>query len=261
MDTVFYSWQSDLDNKTNRFFIGAALEGAVTLLKRDGLEVAPRIDQDARDCPGAPDIATELFRKITACRVFVADVSIINGGAFVGLGGKKFVGLSKEGAVYKHRQEKPCRPTPNPNVMIELGFAAHALTWDRVICVVNEACGKIETLPFDIRSRGMVKYYLLPTTPVEERKQKRTNLRTQLKYALEIAVARNEAERAEQERIAAEAERQRQNAILQELRMLWSRTATTITTDTLQGLLPKEWVDVELAKRGETWRRDQYYTE
>jgi len=36
MDTVFYSWQSDLEAKANRYFIERALEDAVKSLKRDG---------------------------------------------------------------------------------------------------------------------------------------------------------------------------------------------------------------------------------
>jgi hypothetical protein len=272
MDTVFYSWQSDLDAKTNRFYIADALEKAVKLLKREGLEVDPRIDQDARDCPGAPDIATELFRKIRACRVFVADVSIINAGAVIP--GRGFwVGEERpEG-------EMPCRPTPNPNVMIELGYAAHALTWDRVICVVNEAYGEVEKLPFDIRPRGMVRFNLLPTAEEEERKQKKEALRDCLKGALEVAIARNEAEIAEQQRRAAEEERQqraaeeaqrqaeqrqeiaRQNELLRMLRRHYCYTHDGIPPGILSGAdpLPKDWVEQQLAQRGEMWRREVYY--
>jgi hypothetical protein len=279
MDTVFYSWQSDLDAKTNRFFIADALEKAVKLLKRDGIQVDSRIDQDARDCPGAPDIATELFRKIRACRVFVADVSIINPNAFMGLGGKKQVGLSKEGVVYKYRQEKPCRPTPNPNVMIELGYAAHALTWDRVICVINEAYGVLEKLPFDIRARSMVRFNLLPTANEEVRKHKNEALRDWLKGALEVAIARNEEEIGERQRQEEETVRQRvsaeelqrhavqqqeiarQDRLLEVLRRHYCYTHENLPPGILSGAdpVPKEWVEQQLAQRGESWRREVYY--
>lgn len=45
------------------------------------------------------------------------------------------------------------RATPNPNVLVELGYAAHSLGWDRIIVVVNTAHGAIEELPFDFRAR------------------------------------------------------------------------------------------------------------
>jgi hypothetical protein len=221
MDTVFYSWQSDLDPKTNRYFIEDALEKAVKLLSREGIEVDRRIDQDARDCPGAADIAAELFRKIGACRVCVADVSIINAGARFPAPPKQF-GEVQSGHVLltplleaiEQRLDPTgsCRPTPNPNVLIELGYAANALTWDRVICVVNEAYGEVEKLPFDIRPRSMVKYSLLPTTGDEERKEKKEKLRDWLKDALKLALARNEEEIAAQKQREAEAARQRQAA-------------------------------------------------
>src|SRR5215211_776346 len=39
LNTVFYSWQTDLEANVNRNFINAALENAVKLLKREGLQV------------------------------------------------------------------------------------------------------------------------------------------------------------------------------------------------------------------------------
>ena len=38
---------------------------------------------------------------------------------------------------------------PNANIGIELGYAAHALTFDRVVCVFNRHYGTPERLPFD----------------------------------------------------------------------------------------------------------------
>jgi hypothetical protein len=44
---VFYSWQSDLPNKTNRGFIQQALENAAARFVKDtSVEVEPVIDRD-----------------------------------------------------------------------------------------------------------------------------------------------------------------------------------------------------------------------
>src|SRR5947207_957690 len=111
--TVFYSWQSDLTPGTNRSLIETALERAVKVIRSDGsLAVEPRIDQGTQGVPGAPDIAHTIFEKIENAGAFVADVSIINPGA--------------EG-----------RLTPNPNVLIELGYALHALRKESVVLVMN----------------------------------------------------------------------------------------------------------------------------
>src|SRR5260221_3957531 len=101
--TIFYSWQSDLPNATNRGFIQTALEKAVKALTTDGtVDVQPVIDRDTQGIPGAPDIAKAIFTKIDAADVFVADVSIVVG--------------QNEG-----------RPMPNPNVLFELGYSLKAL--------------------------------------------------------------------------------------------------------------------------------------
>ena len=93
---VFYSWQSDLPNATNRGFIQKALENATKVIRDDGsIQVEPVVDRDTVGVPGAPDIASTILAKIEQSQVFVCDVSIINQGA-------------------------NSRPTPNPNVLIEL---------------------------------------------------------------------------------------------------------------------------------------------
>src|SRR5438874_12383969 len=103
---VFYSWQSDLPNRTNRGFIANALqEAARDVSKDDDVLIEVRVDSDTAGVSGAPDIAQTIFEKIEASDVFVADVSIIN----PTVDGKR---------------------TPNPNVLIELGFAIAKLGWE-----------------------------------------------------------------------------------------------------------------------------------
>ena len=40
------------------------------------------------------------------------------------------------------------RPAPNPNVFLELGYAAASIGWNRLILVQNTAFGDISTLSF-----------------------------------------------------------------------------------------------------------------
>jgi hypothetical protein len=132
--TIFYSWQFDLPNSTNRGFIADSLERAIKELKADpGLQVDPCLDRDTQNVPGSPDIAATIFDKIDTCRLFVCDVSIVNQGA-------------------------SNRPMPNPNVLIELGYAVKSLGWNRIVCVFNEATGSIQDLPFDLRQRRVRSY-------------------------------------------------------------------------------------------------------
>lgn len=148
-DKVFYSWQSDLPNRTNRGFIQRALEDAVKALRADEtLAVDLVVDRDTSGVPGAPDIASTIFAKIDSAVAVVADVSVINS--------------SSEGA----------RATPNPNVLIELGYAMKSLGVDRVLMVMNTASGRPEDLPFDLRMRRVITYTMTPDTPPAEARKR-----------------------------------------------------------------------------------------
>jgi hypothetical protein len=82
------------------------------------------------------DIAATILRKITESAVFIADVTPI---------GKLPSG----------------KALPNPNVLVELGWALAKPGFERVIAVFNAAEGwKPEDLPFDIRQRLAMDYNL-----------------------------------------------------------------------------------------------------
>lgn len=132
---IFYSWQSDLPNKINRGFIQDCIERAIKELQsHKELHLDPCLVRDTSGVPGSPDIAATIFEKIKTADIFVGDVSFIDEGTG--------------------------RRTPNPNVLIELGYAAACLNWDRIICVLNTAFGSIDALPFDLRQRRIVSYKL-----------------------------------------------------------------------------------------------------
>ena len=81
--TIFYSWQSDLPNKTNRTFIEDALEKALRKISSDSdVEEAerdepPELDKDTKDVPGTPPIVDVIFEKISKAAVFVPDLSFV----------------------------------------------------------------------------------------------------------------------------------------------------------------------------------------
>jgi hypothetical protein len=132
---VFYSWQSDLPNATNRSFIEKALEQAAKALRDEAPLI---IDRDTKDVPGAPDISRTIYGKIDQAHIFVCDVSIINQDAL--------------------NQHPDVRPVSNPNVLLELGYALRALGEKRIIIVLNEEYGKLEHLPFDLCPRRCIRY-------------------------------------------------------------------------------------------------------
>jgi hypothetical protein len=165
-DTVFYSWQSDLPNPTNRGFIQTGLEAATKTLREDGsVQVVPVVDRDTAGVPGSPDISSTIFGKIDQALVFVCDVSIINHGI---------------------KEER--RLTPNPNVLIELGYALKSLGAHRIIMVLNTAFGAVERLPFDLRLKRVLTYNA--SQGDAERSPERKKLQGALEYCLrEIMLA------------------------------------------------------------------------
>jgi hypothetical protein len=158
---IFYSWQSDRDPKTTRYFIREALDLAVRRLAREmDVEEVLRVDQDTQGVPGHPEIFRTICEKIESCAIFVADLT--------------YVGMTEIGD-----------SIPNPNVAIELGYALKSIGPDRYIAVMNTEYGGPENLPFDLKHRRWpIPYHLPPNSPVEERNSRRQELVNQFAGAI-----------------------------------------------------------------------------
>jgi hypothetical protein len=182
--SIFYSWQSDAPLECNKLLIRDALVAAID--SRDLLVPAPRFESGMDGTAGSPEVATVMFEKIRACSVFVADVTLVGSIA-------KDVG-----------REGKSKKTPNPNVSLEMGFAAAAIGWDRIICVMNEAnCfGTRNEQPFDVRNRRFpIDYKLEPEDAKDPVKRAKAliSLTKWMKKGME-AVEKNELRKVEDAR-------------------------------------------------------------
>lgn len=174
MSIIFYSWQSDLPNPTNRSFIETALEKAAKSIHRDdSIEVWPVIDRDTRNIPGAPNIADTILKKIDEANIFVGDVSIIN---------PQRSGLLQSTIQRIFRIEQCFRPTPNPNVLVELGYAIKALGPNKIILVMNSFFGGPDLLPFDLKMKRTLTYHMPESNA--ERATERNRLASVIEQAL-----------------------------------------------------------------------------
>ena len=62
--TVFYSWQSDLPNNTNRSFIESVIKTAIKGIKQSAkYELEPTFDKDTKGVPGSPNISQTVLEK------------------------------------------------------------------------------------------------------------------------------------------------------------------------------------------------------
>lgn len=145
---IFYSWQSDLPNKHNRGFIEDCIKRTVKKYK-DIITI--EADRDVQNNTGSPDIANTIFDKIDDCDLFIADISIIN---------------KSKCKVFRGK----ARPTPNPNVLLELGYAAATLGWERIVCIYNTDYSGLDALPFDLRQHRITDYSLSGNEKSEVRK-------------------------------------------------------------------------------------------
>ena len=130
---IFYSWQSDLPGDKTRYLIRDCIDEAIELALHCEAIEAQR-DEATLGTTGAPNIVTTLFSKIDECDLFVADLSL---------------------CFTKGQGEKK---SPNPNVMLELGYAVKTLGWDRIICICNTDYGN--NYPFDIAQQRITAFSL-----------------------------------------------------------------------------------------------------
>lgn len=187
---IFWSWQSDTHQPSNRYFVRDVLGDLAKTLNGvdDAAEESDRpvdieedgsksdddfisVDHDTKGLGGSPRIAERILEKIAAAAVFVADVTPV-----AEVSGGKHV--------------------PNPNVMIELGYALHVLGEERIVLVGNKAFNaKLSRLPFDLRHRTAPAFYTLRPDATEERKAEvatelMDDLRGRIEPGLKLALTR-----------------------------------------------------------------------
>ncbi|MBX3620623.1 MAG: hypothetical protein KF891_11660 [Rhizobacter sp.] len=163
---IFWSWQSDTPSSIGRDLVKSALKEAIKLLAEE-LDLAeaerPELDHDTKDVPGLAPIADTIFEKIDKSAIFIADVTL--------------VGSTPDG-----------KKTPNPNVMIELGYAMKSLGPGCLVLVANSAGGfRPEDLPFDLRHRrGPITYELADSADRDARSKAQKSLVKDLTGALRV---------------------------------------------------------------------------
>jgi hypothetical protein len=163
---IFYSWQSDSPQNVNRSFIEDAAQYAIDQIVFDSkLMIEAALDRDTQNLPGSPAIMESILQKIDRCGIFLCDITLINPG-------------------------NDARPTPNPNVLIELGYAIAKVGWDRIICVMNEEFGGPSRLPFDLRHRRWpIRYRLAASSPHLRRDEEKRRLSQNIEYAIRTVLS------------------------------------------------------------------------
>jgi len=136
---VFYAWRSDRLERFNRHLIRFALNLAAKNISDDPTAgVRVRIDADTEGVLGHVPVTDTILTKIAACDAFVPDLT--------------FIAVTESGKL-----------VPNPNVLLEYGYALRAKSHSVMIPVMNTAYGPAEQLPFDMAHLRHPLKYELPT--------------------------------------------------------------------------------------------------
>lgn len=150
--TIFYAWQADRPNGLCRGFIEKCLKKAIQSANAAlGTDSTLDLDRDTQKVPGSPVIAETILSKINGCSIFVADLT----------------------AVARYRAEDGrVKRSPNPNVLLEYGYALKAKGYTALIGVCNTHFGGRDSLPFDLKHRrAIIEYSLTARHSAAERSQ------------------------------------------------------------------------------------------
>jgi len=168
---IFFSWQADRPALTGRNLVQRALERAIAAIAADAtIDPAVRelaVDRDTARVPGSPPLVDTIFAKVDDATAFLSDLT--------------YVAERADG-----------RRMPNPNVLLEHGYALKALSWRAVIAVMNIAHGHPDQqpLPFDLQHFRRPMFYDCPDGADEAaRSAARDGLARQLETALRAILA------------------------------------------------------------------------
>ena len=136
--TLFFSWQSD-KNKTNKV-LSEALNKAVNNIKiYHGYTI--NVEESTSNTPGSPQIVQTILNKIDSCDIFLADITPV-------------CDYSKQ----LGNSQSIIKQVPNPNVLMELGYAMSAVGMDYTICAAHQGEWNSNDLPFDINHNRIFQF-------------------------------------------------------------------------------------------------------
>ena len=137
--TIFYSWQSDSKDKSSKIIEKALFEAKNSLLENK--EISIEVDHSTLGECGMPSIDQTILRKIDNCDIFLCDLTPV----------VKYEKTEGNGNTI-------IKQVPNPNVLIELGYAMSAVGVNYIIPVAHQGKWSPNELPFDINHHAVYSF-------------------------------------------------------------------------------------------------------
>lgn len=180
--TIFYSWQSDLPKETNLNGIRQALRLSANEIENSIDNISVELDEATRGTAGSPNIPLTIFEKISKADIFICDLTTINS------------------------SNNENRKVPNPNVLIELGYAIAELGWERIILLFNTEFGTFpQDLPFDIDRHRATPFSIKNKND----KSGKSQLSKVLKNAFKVIIEQKPLKKVDQKKLSPQAKKRK----------------------------------------------------
>lgn len=135
---LFFSWQSD-DNKTKKIILDAIHKAVHDIKVFHNYSII--VEESTSNTPGSPQIVETILGKIDSCDIFIADVTPV-------------CDYQKE----IDDSHTLIKQVPNPNVLMELGYAMSAVGMHYTICIAHQGKWSPNDLPFDINHNRIYQF-------------------------------------------------------------------------------------------------------
>ncbi|WP_396146723.1 hypothetical protein [Flavobacterium sp.] len=185
---VFFAFQMDIDDRFGKGFIQSAIEIAIQKFKTEGIDIS--LDFGFRGTPGTPLLIEEMLKKSSESDMVIVDLTFTSSKAWseakkIKIWGKEIKIKGKELLMLDFTQEKK---SPNPNVLLETGYAWAKKGTYRTLVVMNEAFGAPDELPVDLKGFRWGITYDLNEGNYKARKEKRKILADNLYDAIKASI-------------------------------------------------------------------------
>ena len=178
--TVFFSWQSDIDNDklNNKSFLCDCINTALKNLENKGelKNVFFEFQESTSNISGNPSIPNTLDKRIENCDILIADLSIVDS-------------YSKLELFLRKLRKAKTKRGPNNNVFGEYNKALASHSDEQIITIMNCLNGDPKDdnsiIPFDVRERRFPIGYLLKTN--KDAEKVRSSVISQLEISIKAS--------------------------------------------------------------------------
>ncbi|MCG8411162.1 MAG: nucleotide-binding protein, partial [Bacteroidales bacterium] len=163
---VFFAYQSDIEEIYSKGFIKEAFYIVISEFKKERINI--ELDFGMRKSPGNTILIDEMLRKSRESDLVIVDMTFTSAKEWLDAeiidedDKCKWISIPKGDR----------KPSPNPNVLLETGYAWSQKGFERTVLLMNIAFGSADELPVDLKGFRWAISYNLNESNYSERKQK-----------------------------------------------------------------------------------------